>query len=257
MPSTDSAKAALHDRKVSPWGPSCAAGIEVNATVQPPLVMESHARRSKCKSPLGEASMKTEDKTMHSGPIGKSPRSATQHQDEGWDHVGAGPRKGERNDSQSLAGADLGVINPRGSRLPKSTVSDCSCNIRSSPVIKLNLLLQTNTPPGDPDEDAHVARTVGCTMAPTKTAERMEAASAQAVKRGHLVTMIEVPDEEDNTAYQQWLANRSPIASPKQHKTALLTPPDSPILTTKTLPNEGVEVTSPMVAMPSVASAKA
>ncbi len=53
-------------------------------------------------------------------------------------------------------------------------------------------------------------------MAPTKAAKRMEAASAQAVNRGHKVTMIEVPDEEDNIAYKQWLANGSPITSPKQ-----------------------------------------
>ncbi len=47
-------------------------------------------------------------------------------------------------------------------------------------------------------------------MALTKTAAGQEAASAQAVKRGHSVTMIEVSDEEDNTTYQWWLTKGSP-----------------------------------------------
>ncbi|SJL11279.1 uncharacterized protein ARMOST_14682 [Armillaria ostoyae] len=39
-----------------------------------------------------------------------------------------------------------------------------------------------------------------------KTAAGQEAASAQAVNRGHSVTCIEVPDEDDDTAFQIWLA---------------------------------------------------
>ncbi|SJK99847.1 uncharacterized protein ARMOST_03158 [Armillaria ostoyae] len=39
-----------------------------------------------------------------------------------------------------------------------------------------------------------------------KTATGPEAASAQAVQRGHLVTLIEVPDEDNDMAYQIWLA---------------------------------------------------
>ncbi len=117
-----------------------------------------------------------------------------------------------------------------------------------------------------------------------RTAEWEEAASAQAVKRGHTVTMIEVPDPDDDTAYRQWLGKRSPVASPKRCASALPTPPDSPTNPTKTphwdsrctdiispkgpptspSPNEGVgptyvrkhEVTSPTVATPSAASAK-
>ncbi|SJL06857.1 uncharacterized protein ARMOST_10199 [Armillaria ostoyae] len=38
-----------------------------------------------------------------------------------------------------------------------------------------------------------------------RTATGQEAASAQAVNRGHQVTLIEVPDEDDNMAYQIWL----------------------------------------------------
>ncbi|SJL08909.1 uncharacterized protein ARMOST_12283 [Armillaria ostoyae] len=39
-----------------------------------------------------------------------------------------------------------------------------------------------------------------------KMADRTEAASAQAVNRGPTVTCIEVPDEDDDTAFQLWLA---------------------------------------------------
>lgn len=76
--------------------------------------------------------------------------------------------------------------------------------------------------------------------------------------------MIEVPDEEDDTAYQQWLANGSPIASPKQRMTTLPTPPKLPNPPIRPLPNEGVvpndirkKVTLPTVATLSMASAKA
>ncbi len=40
-------------------------------------------------------------------------------------------------------------------------------------------------------------------MTEERTAKGKEAASAQVVKRGHTVTMVEVPDLEDNTAYQR------------------------------------------------------
>ncbi len=77
--------------------------------------------------------------------------------------------------------------------------------------------------------------------------------------------MIEVPDEEDNTAYQRWLAKGGPIASPKQCMTALLTPPESLTPIIRPLPNKEValddirkiEVILPTVATPSAASAKA
>ncbi len=90
-----------------------------------------------------------------------------------------------------------------------------------------------------------------------------EAASAQAVNRGHTVTMIEVPDEEDDVSYQTWIAQGSPTISPIRKSVVLPTPLDSP-KTTSLPPNEGVgptcvhkdEVTSPTVAVPSTASAK-
>ncbi len=97
-----------------------------------------------------------------------------------------------------------------------------------------------------------------------KTATGQEAASAQAVKRGHQVTMIEVPDDEDDTSFQKWVASGSLTIFPKQCISMLLTPPDSLTIPNSLPLNEGVgltrdkknRVTSPMVAMPSVASAK-
>ncbi|SJL12772.1 uncharacterized protein ARMOST_16203 [Armillaria ostoyae] len=42
-----------------------------------------------------------------------------------------------------------------------------------------------------------------------KTAEQEGSVSTQMVKREHSVTMVEVPDEEDDMAYQQWLARHT------------------------------------------------
>ncbi|SJL11270.1 uncharacterized protein ARMOST_14673 [Armillaria ostoyae] len=43
------------------------------------------------------------------------------------------------------------------------------------------------------------------------------AASAQAVQRGHSVTLIEVPDEDDDMAYQIWLAKeQTPTVTKKE-----------------------------------------
>ncbi len=42
----------------------------------------------------------------------------------------------------------------------------------------------------------------------------MDPLAPRLVKRGHQVAMIEVPDEDDDTAYQWWLAKGSPIVAP-------------------------------------------
>lgn len=68
--------------------------------------------------------------------------------------------------------------------------------------------------------------------------------------------MIEVPDDEDDTSFQKWLASGSPMISLKPCPATLPTPPKSPTHRTKSLPNEGVEVTSPTVAKPIAVSAK-
>ncbi|SJL06243.1 uncharacterized protein ARMOST_09579 [Armillaria ostoyae] len=46
----------------------------------------------------------------------------------------------------------------------------------------------------------------GSAKAQKRPATGLEAASAQAVNRGHSVTVIEVPDEDDNMVFQLWLA---------------------------------------------------
>ncbi len=152
----------------------------------------------------------------------------------------------------------------------KPAVPACSCNIRDGSKVRRSLLqsdssneVWRDTPSGEPDETC-VTRTVGCTMALTKAAKRKEAASAQALNRGYLVTMVEVPDEDNDISFQRWLASGSPMIFLKQRISVLPTPPESPKTPTRPLPNEGVaptcirtnEVTSPTVAMPPVASAK-
>ncbi len=57
---------------------------------------------------------------------------------------------------------------------------------------------------GQDDKKAHYsASTCAQQMIEERTAAGKEAASAQAVKRGHTVTMIKVPDPNDDTAYRQ------------------------------------------------------
>ncbi|SJL10874.1 uncharacterized protein ARMOST_14269 [Armillaria ostoyae] len=70
----------------------------------------------------------------------------------------------------------------------------------------------------DEDHQACPSKAVGVAKATTmkKIAAGKEAASAQAVERGHSVSIIEVPDEDDDTAYQIWLAKeRTPAIAKK------------------------------------------
>ena len=54
-------------------------------------------------------------------------------------------------------------------------------------------------PPANPDDSSHLD---------DKKAAGSEVVGAQTMKRGQAVTMEEVPDEEDETAYQRWLATQ-------------------------------------------------
>ena len=54
-------------------------------------------------------------------------------------------------------------------------------------------------PPANPDDSPD---------SDDKKAAGPEVVSAQTMKRGPAVTMEEVPDEEDETAYQNWLAKQ-------------------------------------------------
>ncbi len=96
--------------------------------------------------------------------------------------------------------------------------------------------------------------------------------------------MIEIPDDEDDMSFQKWIARGSPTISPKPCRRALPTPPESPMIPTKTphwdsrctdivspkgpptspFPDKGAsltqvpkdKVTSPMVATSSATSVK-
>ncbi len=76
--------------------------------------------------------------------------------------------------------------------------------------------------------------------------------------------MIEVPDEEDDTAYQRWLAKGSPIVSPIRRAATLPMPLDSPIQIRQTYTDGQTyqdwqtqsKVTSPTVVAPITADAK-
>ena len=57
------------------------------------------------------------------------------------------------------------------------------------------------TPPADPNEDPRPG-------SDDEKAAGVEVVSAQTIKRGPAVTMEEVPDEEDETAYQKWWAGQ-------------------------------------------------
>ncbi len=276
-------QAALLDGKVPPRGPSLTGsleGIAIGGETSPDT--ERNARRSKFKSPRAEASTNegaalprrtngrrtagcatadaapsnvralNETKNRPSRPDGKIEdqmrtipnrsetleKSATQHP------RATGP-EGRTVLSTPNATPDLGL-----GRRDDSTV------VYPSPIDRSFDVLDSQKPrPGRacPDNPSghHGAE------------ERKEAASAQAVKRGHTVTMIEVPDSEDMTAYERWLQRGSPVVSPKRKPAAMPTPPDSPKTTSPPL-NEGVgptcvsknEVTSPTVAVPSTGQCK-
>ncbi|SJL08165.1 uncharacterized protein ARMOST_11528 [Armillaria ostoyae] len=71
----------------------------------------------------------------------------------------------------------------------------------------------------------------GSAKAQKRPAAGREAASAQAVQRGHSVTCIEVPNEEDDTAFQLWLAKEQvPVIAKKGDEPSSVPPveKDSP-----------------------------
>ncbi len=113
------------------------------------------------------------------------------------------------NNSQHLEPGQTGKTNHTDCLAQvEPTASTHACDRGSSSVKGWSLpqsdssnLVWHDTLLGGPDEDTHVTRTIGCATAPTKTAARQEAASAQVGERGHQVTMIEVPDNEDDTSF--------------------------------------------------------
>ncbi|SJK98935.1 uncharacterized protein ARMOST_02213 [Armillaria ostoyae] len=87
-------------------------------------------------------------------------------------------------------------------------------SVRTSPSLQRIVLVEANQTnlrspiaPGNVDEERPSnAAGVAKATATKEPAAGLEAASAQAVKRGHSVTCIEIPDEDDDTAFQLWLA---------------------------------------------------
>ncbi|SJL18813.1 uncharacterized protein ARMOST_22414 [Armillaria ostoyae] len=126
-----------------------------------------------------------------------------------------------------------GVGQPRSLDSTTPVVPDRSFDVRDDASVQTNPLLQriglveANQPnlrspitPGNVDEQ-RPSKTAGDAKASAtkKNAAGQEAASAQAVNRGHPVTCIEVPDEDDDTAFQLWIAKkRLPTVTQKDNE---------------------------------------
>ncbi|SJK98310.1 uncharacterized protein ARMOST_01575 [Armillaria ostoyae] len=85
-------------------------------------------------------------------------------------------------------------------------------SVRTNPLLQRIVLVEVNQTnlrspiaPGNVDEERPLNAAGVANATVTKKAEGQEAASAQAVNRGQSVTCIEVPDEDDDTAFQLWL----------------------------------------------------
>ncbi len=278
-------QAALLDSKVPPRGSSltgCLEGIAVEGETSPGT--ERNARRLKFKSPRVEASTNegaalpqsttqgrrtagcatadaapsnvgapNETKNQPSHPGGKiedqtrtvRKRPETLEKSATQNPRAIGP-EGRTVWSTSNATPDLGL-----DRRDDSTVVYPSPIDRTFDVLDSQKLKPGRACPDNPSGH-HGAE------------ERKEAASAQAVKRGPQVAMIEVPNKDDDTAYQQWLAKGSPVANPTRPVATLPTPPNSPIQIGRTYTDGQTyqdwqtqsKVTSPTVVAPSAANAK-
>ncbi|SJL04343.1 uncharacterized protein ARMOST_07709 [Armillaria ostoyae] len=79
-----------------------------------------------------------------------------------------------------------------------------------------------DAPPAPLKTEERPSKAVGDANAMTtkKIAAGQGAASAQAVNRGHSVTCIEIPDEDDDTAFQIWLAKERTLAVAKKEATS-------------------------------------
>ncbi len=264
-PSAGSDEAALLVGKVPPWGSSRAAsleGIAIGGETSPGT--ERNARTSKFKSP-GKTEASTKTPTSHDQSWGLHPQKHELLMTEG--------RLGTPNETQDPRGARAsyegwGVSDQAGKSILMAQVeSSVSARISGQDQDDAPRERTAGSSPATGKDDKKTRYSAStCTGQATeeRTAEQEEAASTQAVKRGHTVTMIEVPNAKDDTAYRQWLKRGSPVVSPKPKTPELLTPPESPTKTNSPLPNKGVgptcitsnEVTSPTVAMPLTASAK-
>ncbi len=188
-----------------------------------------------------------------------------------------------------ITGVSTSTANPRiAPHAAETTGRDYSSTVRHAIRKTIAQPVSLHTPPIQPGgvmipPGSQDQRTAGCATAdaapsnirapnetknrpsrPDRTADESGPASTQAVKRGHQVAMIEVPDEEDDTTYQRWLAKGSPIVTPTRPNATLPMPPDSPIQIGRTYTDGQTyqdwhaqsKVTSPTVVVPSAANAK-
>ncbi len=269
-------QAALPDGKVPPRGSSLTGGSEgIGAEAETSPGTERNARRSKFKSPRVEASTNT-GATQSRKPTG---------------HAATPSNVGAPNETKNRPSRPDGKIEDqtqtiynRSEPLEKSAIQNPRATgpegrtVLSTPECDSVLDLgrrddSTVVYPSAIDRsfdvlDSQQSKT-GCACLDNPSGhhgaeERKEAASAQAVKRGPQVAMIEVPDEEDDTAYQQWLTKGAPIVTPTRPVATLPTPPDSPIQIGRTYTDGQTyqdwlaqdKVTSPTVVAPSAADAK-
>ncbi|SJL18203.1 uncharacterized protein ARMOST_21781 [Armillaria ostoyae] len=100
--------------------------------------------------------------------------------------------------------------------------------VRTTPAVPKGDTLQVRQLPpltqkeNDEDHQARPSKAASDANATAtkETATGKEAASAQAVNRGHPVVMVEVPDEEDDTAYKIWLTKERTLAITKKEATS-------------------------------------
>ncbi len=201
-PSADSDQAALLVGKVPPRGSSRAASLEeigIGAETSPGT--ERSARTLQLKSP-GKKAAATKIFPSHDQSRGQRPQKHELLTTEG--------RLGTPNATQDPMGARApyegwGVGDETGksvhSAQVESSVSARTCGQDQDDAPRE---CTAGSPPATGKDDKKARYSDGtCARQVTeeRTAAGKEAASAQAVNRGHTVTMIEVPDHDDDTAY--------------------------------------------------------
>ncbi len=271
--SASSDEAALPDGKVPPWGSSRATSIEgIAADGKTSPGTERNVRRLKSKSPRVEASTKAEA-SQRGGrrTVGAQEAAPTEtmHEPVGQGKDGTEPIEAARRDSlvadtSQTVGPEEKTLQSRPSiSMSQEGTGRAGKSVHSAqvePAASARICSQDQGGPSHAGIESHPNNSPGYRGAE----ERKEDASAQAVERGPQVTMIEVPDEEDDTTYQRWCTKGSPLVTPTRPVMTLPMPPDSPIQIGRTYTDGQTyqdwqnqsKVTSPTVVAPSAANAK-
>ncbi len=189
----EQAHSALSD-EMALQSPCLTGSFEGIASAKPPLVKEITVRSPKCKSPEAQEALEpTKDaKKAEERRVDQEPRQE-------WNDP-----LNTKGDGQAGKTIHLAQVEPTAAISGPEVLSGLLQSNSSNEV-------RCDIPLGDVDEDQRVAKTVGCATALTNQAEQMEAASAQAVNRGHKVEMSEVPDQDDDTSFMMNMkANLTP-----------------------------------------------